>query len=82
VDVSILGKISMNQQSIISADLDYKYLDEMEGTSARNIKRKCRFNNDIDHLKHPNEVVSKQMKSFFAVTKEPKNFNLRDTTIE
>mmetsp|Transcript_38496 Transcript_38496/g.58588 ORF Transcript_38496/g.58588 Transcript_38496/m.58588 type:complete len:104 (+) Transcript_38496:861-1172(+) len=54
----------------------------MEGTSARNIKRKCRFTEHIDHLNHPNSIINNKMKRFFSTTKEPNNFNLRDTSLE
>ena len=82
VDPKTLRGISMNQISILDDEFDYQYIEEMEGTSARNIKRKCKYVHNIDHLKNPNNAVSSQMKKFFSMTRTPTNMNTRDTSIE
>ena len=81
VDQVHLKGISMEVSSCLSPQYDHKYCDEVEGTSARNIKRKFQFTQHIDHLHNPNKVISEKMEGFFATTRNPKKAVIRDTSL-
>lgn len=57
VDNVYLNGISQHQQSAIHEDFDYAYMEELEGVSARNNKRKYHFSTLIDHVNNPNRIV-------------------------
>lgn len=44
VDMVTLAGMSQDYQSFIHEDFDYKYLENEEGCSAKNSRRKMRFN--------------------------------------
>lgn len=67
----------------MSPQFDYNYCEELEGTSARNVKRKFHFNNHIDHINNPNKVIKDKMTDFFLKTGSPtKACHFRDTRLD
>ena len=79
--MTILGGISQEQKSILHEDFDYKYLDLVEGTSARNTKRQRAFKDIIDHRNNPNKFIRERMEKFYAETNFKKLNIIRDTSM-
>ena len=82
VDVNILSGISQDQRSILHQNFDYKYLDFIEGTSARNIKRQREFRDYIDHINNPNKFLREKMGKFYTDTKAWNLNRMRDSRLD
>ena len=82
VGILQLQGISHEIESTIHRDFDYSYLEEEEGTSFRNARRKAYFSSMVDHLNNPNDYLTEKMSEYFAKSYNRPFHRQRDTSLD
>lgn len=82
VGINKMLGISHEVESTLHKDFDYSYLEEEEGTSFKNTRRKAHFNAMVDHLKNPNNYLNEKMGEFFQSSYHAPYHRHRDTGLD
>lgn len=82
VGILKLQGISHEIESTIHRDFDYSYVEEEEGTSYRNFRRKAHFNSMVDHINNPNSYLNEKMTEYFKKSYTRPFHRARDTSLD